>query len=134
MTTRPPLDGLVPDALAPRSRRIFLNDLALPVDIGFHEGEIGNPQRILISVEVWVEETWFPTQEDDAEAAWNYDHVRSEIHRIAAARRFNLQETLVRQVYDSIAARAGVTALRVSARKPDIYPDCAGVGVELASF
>lgn len=134
MTTRPPLDGLVPDALAPRSRRIFLNDLALPVDIGFHEGEIGNPQRILISVEVWVEETWFPTEEDDAESAWNYDHVRNEIQRIAAARRFNLQETLVRQVYDSIAARVGVTALRVSARKPDIYPDCAGVGVELASF
>ena len=134
MTTRPPLDGLVPDALAPRSRRIFLNDLALPVDIGFHDGEIGVPQRILLSVEVWVEERWFPTEADDPAAAWNYDHVRTEIQRIAVARRYNLQETLVRAVYDAIAARVGVTALRISARKPDIYPDCAGVGVELASF
>jgi dihydroneopterin aldolase len=27
-----------------------------------------------------------------------------------------------------------VTALRVSTRKPDIYPDCGAVGVEMASF
>jgi dihydroneopterin aldolase len=41
---------------------------------------------------------------------------------------------LVREIYDLVAARRGVSALRVSSRKPDIYPDCAGVGVELASF
>ena len=134
MTTRPPLDGLVPAALAPRSRRIFLTDLDVPVDIGFHDCEIGNPQRILISVDVWVDEAWFPTEADDAASAWNYDYVRTEIHSIAAARRYNLQETLARRIYDGIAARAGVTALRVSTRKPDIYPDCQGVGVELASF
>jgi 7,8-dihydroneopterin aldolase/epimerase/oxygenase len=49
-------------------------------------------------------------------------------------RRYNLQETMCRAIYDLIAARQGVTALRVSTRKPDIYPDCAAVGVELASF
>jgi dihydroneopterin aldolase len=41
---------------------------------------------------------------------------------------------LVRAIYDLVAARRGVTGLRVSSRKPDIYPDCAGVGVELSSF
>ncbi len=54
--------------------------------------------------------------------------------RSPTGRRFNLQETFVREIYDLVAARRGVTALRVSTRKPDIYPDCAGVGVELASF
>jgi dihydroneopterin aldolase len=33
-----------------------------------------------------------------------------------------------------IAARRGVTGIRVSTRKPDIYPDCDSVGVELSSF
>ena len=33
-----------------------------------------------------------------------------------------------------IAARRGVTGLRVSTRKPDVYPDVARVGVELSSF
>ena len=133
MTTPPPIDGLVPDALLPRRHRIFLDDLDVPVDIGFHDFEVGNPQRLLISVEVWVEAAWFAA-EDSAAAAWNYDFVRSEILRLAAGRRFNLQETLVREIYAGIAARAGVTALRVSTRKPDVYPDCRAVGVELASF
>lgn len=127
------LDGLVPDRLAPKTRKIVLENYALPVDIGFHEFEVGNPQRLMVTVEVWVDERAFAA--DDAVAsAWNYDFLRTEIGVLAAGRRFNLQETLVREIYDLVAARRGVTALRVSTRKPDIYPDCAGVGVELASF
>jgi dihydroneopterin aldolase len=40
----------------------------------------------------------------------------------------------VRAIYDLVAARRGVSAPQGRHRKPDIYPDCAGVGVELASF
>ena len=127
------LDGLVPERLAPKTRKVVLEDYQLPVDIGFHDFEIGNPQRLLVSVEVWLDEASFP-QGDDQAGAWNYDFLRSEIGALAASRRYNLQETLARAIYDLVAARRGVTALRVSTRKPDIYPDCAGVGVDLASF
>ena len=127
------IDGLVPEGLAPRTRKIVLEDFDLPVDIGFHDFEVGAPQRLLVSVEVWVNEASF-ADEDHPQAAWNYDFLRTEIAALAAAGRYNLQETFVRAVYDIVAARRGVTALRVSSRKPDIYPDCGGVGVELASF
>ena len=127
------LDGLVPESLAPKTRKIVIQDYCLPVDIGFHEFEIGNPQRLFITVEVWVDEASF-VQDDDESDAWNYDFLRLEISELAASRRYNLQETLARGIYDLIAARRGVTALRVSTRKPDVYPDVAGVGVELASF
>jgi dihydroneopterin aldolase len=127
------LHGLVPHGLQPRTRKIVLEDYCLPADIGFHDFEIGTPQRLSLTVEVWVDEASFATEDDEA-AAWNYDFLRSEIGRLVASRRFNLQETLVRAIYDLVAARRGVTALRVSSRKPDIYPDCAGVGVELSSF
>ncbi|TVV69649.1 dihydroneopterin aldolase [Sphingomonas solaris] len=133
MTNSPALDGLVPDTLVPVTHRIFLTDFDLPVDIGFHEFEVGNPQRLLVSVEVWVDDDAFAS-EDSADAAWNYDFLRTEIRRMTEGRRFNLQETLVREIYALIGARAGVKALRISARKPDVYPDCAGVGVEIASF
>lgn len=129
----PALDGLVPDRLRPRSRKIVLEDYELSVDIGFHAFEIGNPQRLLVTIELWVDEASFPA-DDEAGGAWDYDFLRAEIAALAAGRRFNLQETLVREIYELAAARGGVTALRVSSRKPDIYPDCAGVGVELASF
>ena len=127
------LDGLVPDRLAPRTRKIVLEDYQLQLDIGFHEFEIGNPQRLLLTVEVWVDEASF-ADDDVIGHAWNYDFLRSEIGRLVAGRRFNLQEALAREIYDLVAARRGVTALRVSTRKLDVYPDCAGVGVELASF
>ena len=94
---------------------------------------VGVPQRLIVTVEVWVDETSFAAS-DERSHAWDYDFLRTEIGALAGSRRFNLQETFVREVYDLIAARRGVTALRVSSRKPDIYPDCAGVGVELASF
>ena len=127
------LDGLVPDRLTPRTRKILLEGLILDVDIGFHDFEIGNPQRLIVTVEVWVDERSFAA-DDAAESAWNYDFLRTELLALVKDRRFNLQETFVREAYDLIAARRGVTALRVGSRKPDIYPDCAGVGVELASF
>jgi dihydroneopterin aldolase len=67
-------------------------------------------------------------------AAWDYDTLRTSIIALVEGGRFNLQETVAHAVYDLIAARQGVAALRVSTRKPDIYPDCAAVGVEIASF
>ena len=127
------LKGLVPDGLSPRSRKIMLEDYDLAVDIGFHEHEIGTPQRLRVNVEVWLDAEAFPTC-DAVDAAWNYDYLRTSIGVVAAARRYNLQETFCRTVYDLVAARKGVTALRVSTRKPDIYPDCKAVGVELSSF
>ena len=133
MTPMPKIDGLVPDHLAPKTRKIVLEDFSLAVDIGFHDFEVGAPQRLLITVEVWVDEASFAAEDDEA-AAWNYDFLRTEIRAVAGARRWNLQETLVRAIYDLVAARRGVTAIRVRSRKPDIYPDCAGVGVDLASF
>jgi dihydroneopterin aldolase len=127
------LDGLVPERLAPRTRKIVLEDYDLPVDIGFHDFEVGKPQRLLVTIEVWVDERSFAAS-DERGKAWDYDFLRTEVGALAGGRRFNLQETFVREIYDLVAARRGVTALRVSTRKPDIYPDCAGVGVELASF
>lgn len=127
------LDGLVPARLAPTSRKIVLDDFCLSADIGFHDFEVGAPQRLLVTVEVWVDESSFP-DDDEPEAAWDYDFLRTEIGSLIEGRRFNLQETVAREIYELVAARRGVTGLRVATRKPDIYPDCAGVGVELASF
>lgn len=129
----PYLRGMVPADLAPRTRRILLEDFDLPIDIGFHDFEVGNPQRILVTIEVWVDEQSFAGS-DHADHAWNYDFLRSSVVELTQGRRFNLQETLAREIYDKVAARKGVIALRVNTRKPDVYPDCRAVGVELASF
>jgi dihydroneopterin aldolase len=127
------LDGLVPRELAVRSSRILLDSLEIQADIGFHEFEVGKPQRLLVTVEIWLEDLSAPADDDPAEA-WDYDLLRSEIIRIAGERRYNLQETLVRAIFHRLAALRGVAALRVKSAKPDIYPDTKAVGVEIASF
>jgi dihydroneopterin aldolase len=131
--SEPRLIGLVPDSLKVRSARILLDSLEVQADIGFHEFEIGAPQRLLVSIEIWLDEATAPA-DDDPQRAWNYDFMRSEVHEIASARRHNLQETLANSIFERLAAFHGVRALRVRLSKPDVYPDAAGVGVEVASF
>ena len=127
------LEGLVPDSLSVRSARIVLDALEVTTDIGFHDFEVGTPQRLLVTVEIWLEDN-APPADDDPERAWNYDFLRKEVDEIAASRRFNLQETLAHAVFDRLAAFRGVRALRVRTSKPDVYPDAQGVGVDIASF
>jgi dihydroneopterin aldolase len=129
----PKLDGMVPDHLRVRSSRILLDALEVQADIGFHEFEIGKPQRLLVTVEIWLEDVT-PPADDDPAAAWDYDYLRTEVEALAGARRYNLQETLAHAIYQRFAAMRGVKALRVATAKPDIYQEARGVGVEIASF
>jgi 7,8-dihydroneopterin aldolase/epimerase/oxygenase len=127
------LSGLVPADLKVQSARIILESLAVQTDIGFHDFEIGAPQRLLVTAEIWLEDVTVPAGDDPAQA-WNYDFLRREIEEIAAARRYNLQETLAHAIFNRVAALRGVRALRVRLSKPDVYPEAHGVGVEIASF
>jgi len=127
------LDGLVPRQLEVRSSRILLDAMEVHADIGFHDFEVGQPQRLLVTVEIWLDDL-SPPASDHPEGAWDYDLLRQEILRLAGARRYNLQETLVHAIYRRLAAMRGVKALRVKSAKPDIYKDAQAVGVEIASF
>jgi dihydroneopterin aldolase len=129
----PKLDGLVPDHLRVRSSRILLDALEVQADIGFHEFEIGQPQRLLVTVEIWLEDVAQPADDDPA-GAWDYDYLRTEIRALAGARRYNLQETLAHSIYQRFAAMRGVKALRVATTKPDIYSEARGVGIEITSY
>ena len=77
----PKLVGLVPDHLKVRSARIVLDSLEVQVDVGFHDFEVGTPQRLLVSAEIWLEDVAAPADDDPA-LAWNYDTVRQDVERI----------------------------------------------------
>ena len=127
------LEGLIPETLKVRSARIVLESFEVQIDIGFHDFEVGAPQRLAVTIEIWLEDV-APPVDDDPERAWNYDFLRTEVVEISSSRRFNLQETFAHAVFDRLAAFRGVRALRVRTSKPDVYPDARGVGVEIASF
>jgi len=129
----PKLSGLVPAEIKVRSARILLESLEVQADIGFHDFEVGTPQRLIITVEVWLRDAVAPADDDPA-GAWNYDFLRTEVAALAGSGRWNLQETLAHAIFDRVAAFRGVRALRVRLSKPDVYAEAHGVGVEIASF
>ena len=110
--------------------KLFLENLEVLVDIGIHDFEINKPQRLQISVSVSLD----PTQIDDADeigATLDYDFIRSEIKELVGSRRFNLQETLCRLILEKITIEKSVVGATVTTKKIDVYPDCAGVGVQM---
>ena len=127
------LAGLVPERLSPKSNRILLEGLEVTADIGFHDFELGAPQRLTVTVEVWLEDAAAPA-DDSPDNAWDYDYVRRLAIELAGARRYNLQETYAHALYVRLASMKGVRALRIATAKPDIYPDAQGVGIQIASF
>ena len=127
------LQGMVPAHLMVRQSRILLDSLEIMADIGFHDFEIGKPQRLLITIELWLDDMG-PPPADDPVHAWNYDNLKQEVQRIAQAQRYNLQETLVHAIFQRVAAYRGIKELRIKSIKPDVYEEAEGVGVEIASF
>jgi len=125
--------GMVPAGLKVREQRILVDRLEVMADIGFHDYEIGTPQRLLISVELWMTDHQAPVGDDPGQA-WDYDFVVQHIRELATKRRYNLQETLVHAIFERVAAARGIIALRVTSTKPDVYPDARGVGVVISSF
>ena len=78
----PPLVGLVPDHIKVRSARILLESLEVDVDVGFHDFEVGQQQRLLVNVEIWLDDTSVPA-DDDPLNALNNDVLRFDNERIA---------------------------------------------------
>jgi dihydroneopterin aldolase len=124
---------MVPPAIKVRQQRILIDSIEVMADIGFHDFEIGVPQRLLVSIELWLDPPGAPANDDPARA-WDYDVVVQAVRTLATSRRYNLQETLVHAIFAQIASLHGISALKVSSTKPDVYPDASGVGVEIASF
>ena len=64
----PKLSGLVPPDIKVRSARILLESFEVMADIGFHEFEVGVPQRLMITVEVWLQDSGAPADDDPQRA------------------------------------------------------------------
>ena len=115
-------------------RRIFLHDFSLQVSIGFHDYELTAPQRVLINVDLFVPIASSTSQSDQVQEVVDYDYVRQGIIDWAGSRHFNLQETLLDGIVEICFGQPAVHAVRASTQKPDVYPDCGTVGIQVFRF
>lgn len=113
-------------------RAIYLRDYALICSIGIHDFERAAPQRILINIELFLRPV--RPEADEIDQVLDYDFLRARIAAFAQGRHFNLQETLLDGIMAICLDPPVVLGARVRTEKPDVYRDCAAVGLEAVRF
>jgi dihydroneopterin aldolase len=112
-------------------RRLFLRNYEVLINIGVHEFEKKGEQRVLINVDLYIPLAVSTPKADELHEVVDYDFMRETIAQRMAQGHVHLQETLCDDVAAKMLAHPRVRAVRVSTMKPDVYPDCEGVGVEV---
>jgi len=112
-------------------RRLFLRNYEVWINIGVHEFEKKGEQRVLINVDLYVPLAQSTPRADQLDEVLDYDFIRRTIAERVARGHIHLQETLCDDVLALMLAHPQVRAASVSTEKPDVYPDCEAVGVEV---
>lgn len=112
-------------------RRLFLKNYELDINIGVHAFEKQGEQRVLFNVELYIPLALSTPSQDDLVEVVDYDFMRQTIADRVARGHIQLQETLCDDILTVMLSHPKVMAARVSTQKPDVYPDCESVGVEV---
>ncbi|MFA9216655.1 MAG: dihydroneopterin aldolase [Sphingomonadaceae bacterium] len=112
-------------------RRLFLRNYEVLINIGVYEFEKKGEQRLLINVDLYIPLSDSTPTQDNLDEVVDYDFIRDTIAKRMHQGHVQLQETLVDDIVSAMLAHPRVRAARVSTMKPDVYPDCEGVGVEV---
>ena len=111
-------------------RCLLIRDLVVPCAIGVHEHERHGTQRVRINVRVQVVDDEGPLEDRIANVV-SYETIVDGIRAIIDRGHINLVETLADRIADLCLANHRVRGVRVRIEKLDLYPDAAGVGVEV---
>jgi 7,8-dihydroneopterin aldolase/epimerase/oxygenase len=112
-------------------RRLFLSNYEVYINIGVHDFEKRGEQRVLINVDLFVPLVENTPSKDSLDEVVDYDFMRQSILGRVSKGHIHLQETLCDDVAKIMLAHPNVRAVKVSTAKPDVYPDCEAVGVEI---
>ncbi|TDV08113.1 dihydroneopterin aldolase [Paraburkholderia caballeronis] len=112
-------------------RRLFLRNYEVHINIGVHDFEKRGEQRVVINVDLYVPLAESTPQEDKLREVVDYDFMRATVAERVGRGHIHLQETLCDDLAGALLAHSQVRAVRVSTEKPDVYPDCDAVGVEV---
>lgn len=112
-------------------RRLFLRDYQVMSNIGVHDFEKKAEQRVLFNVDLFIPLAASTPSMDDLSEVVDYDFIRTTIEERVARGHIQLQETLCDDIARALLLHPKIRGVQVSTRKPDVYPDCESVGVEI---
>lgn len=112
-------------------RRLFLSNYEIYINIGVHDFEKKAEQRVILNVDLYVPLNMNTPTKDSLEEVVDYDFMRETIRGLSSQGHIQLQETFCDDIVMAMLRHPKVVAARVSTAKPDVYPDCHSVGVEV---
>jgi dihydroneopterin aldolase len=98
---------------------LFLEDIVRDVDIGVHDHEIGNPQRVRFDIYVLISGVKIP-ENDIIGDVLNYEYLLDTLEKIISGVRYSLLESLANKILDSILEPQSVVAASVVITKLDV--------------
>jgi dihydroneopterin aldolase len=119
------------DPLLFTCRRVFLRNYEVWINIGVHDFEKRAEQRVIINVDLYVPLAMSTPRSDELDEVVDYDFIRRTVAARLSKGHIHLQETLCDDILEQVLTHPKVQAARVSTAKPDVYPDCDAVGVEV---
>lgn len=129
MSKKPMISHHVASAKS-RVRHVFVRDLECMALIGIYDHEKIKPQRIIVNIDLSVQETDGPMA-DEISHVVSYEIIAKKVESILAEGHTNLVETLCEKIAQACLKDKRVLAARVRVEKPDIIPNARSVGVEI---
>ena len=98
---------------------LFLEDIVRDVDIGVHDFEIGNPQKVRFDINVMMSDIQNPNN-DNLDEVLNYEYLIDSLKGVLSLGRFSLLETLANRLLEEVSAPTSVKAASVVITKLEI--------------
>ena len=119
-----------PDAVQ-RLRRVFVRGLEVRASLGVLPYELHTRQRVIIGIELLVEDESAPASvgEEKLARVVDYGAVAARAREIATTGHIRLAETLAERIAVAALEDRRIVSAMVTVEKPDVLPDAAAVGV-----
>jgi dihydroneopterin aldolase len=109
---------------------VSLDDVCVNINCGLHpwERHPERPTRLMVSVRLYAP---LVTRRAEDAPIINYDLVRSRILALEGEGHIDLLESVADRIVDACFGDERVVACKISIRKPDIYNESRGAGIDL---
>jgi dihydroneopterin aldolase len=99
--------------------------------LGVYHLKKKSEQRVILNIDLYIPLDMNTPTNDQLDEVVDYDFMRETIKARASKGHIHLQETFCDDIMTAMLLHPKVLAACVSTAKPDVYPDCHSVGVEV---
>ena len=110
-------------------QQIFLKDFEVICSIGVHKHEKKRPQKLLLNLELHVEN--IPSFGDRVDCAVCYEEIANKIRSIASQGHMNLIETFAERIVSCCKEDLRIKRIKIRIEKPRVIKGAVSAGVTI---